>query len=48
MAKKTSTQATLQFKGNAKSSRPGIHSKTEQTKNKGSKNYSKPYGGQGR
>ena len=48
MAKKTSTQAVLLFKLNSKAGRPGVHSKTEQSGNKGSKNYHKPYGGQGR
>jgi hypothetical protein len=48
MAKKTSTQSVLLFKGNTKPGRPGVHSKNAQSKNKGSKNYSKPYGGQGR
>jgi hypothetical protein len=28
--------------------RPGIHAKTKQSSNKGSKNYRKPYKGQGR
>lgn len=32
----------------SKVTRPGIHSKTKQSTNKGSKNYSKPYRGQGR
>jgi hypothetical protein len=27
--------------------RKGVHAKTKQSKNKGSKNYSKPYAGQG-
>jgi len=29
-------------------SRPGIHSKTKTSSNKNSKNYKKPYNGQGR
>lgn len=28
--------------------RPGIHAKTKQSSNKSSKNYTKPYRGQGR
>ena len=31
-----------------KKKRPGIHAKTKQSKNKGSKNYIKAYRGQGR
>jgi hypothetical protein len=31
-----------------KISRPGIHSKTKTSKNKNSKNYKKPYKGQGK
>ncbi len=31
-----------------KISRPGVHSKTKTSKNKKSKNYKKPYKGQGR
>lgn len=31
-----------------KVSRKGIHAKTKQSKNKNSKNYTKPYRGQGR
>ena len=31
-----------------KTKRPGIHAKTKQSKNKGSKNYIKAYRGQGR
>lgn len=29
-------------------SRPGVHAKTKTSKNKNSKNYQKPYKGQGR
>jgi hypothetical protein len=39
--------ATL-FKKKPKVSRPGVHAKTKTSKSKTSKNYSKPYGGQGR
>ena len=31
-----------------KKKRPGVHAKTKQSKNKNSKNYSKPYRGQGK
>jgi hypothetical protein len=31
-----------------KVSRPGVHAKTKTSKNKNSKNYKKPYAGQGR
>jgi hypothetical protein len=45
MAKQTSGGS---FVGSPKKSRPGIHSKTRTSKNKGSKNYTKKYKGQGR
>lgn len=35
------------YKSN-KRKRPGIHAKTKNSKSKGSKNYVKPYRGQGR
>lgn len=35
-------------KTDTKISRPGIHAKTKTSKNKNSKNYDKPYAGQGR
>ena len=44
MAKQTVTL----FKEKSKVSRPGVHSKTKTSKNKNSKNYKKPYGGQGK
>lgn len=31
-----------------KVNRKGVHAKTKQSKNKNSKNYTKPYGGQGK
>ena len=40
--------ATGTFVSAPKVSRPGVHSKTKTSKNKASKNYKKPYGGQGR
>ena len=39
---------TIYFKKNPQVSRNGIHAKTKQSKNKKSKNYTKPYKGQGR
>jgi hypothetical protein len=36
------------FRGNKRVKRPGIQAKTKQSKNKGSKNYVKPYRGQGK
>ena len=47
-AKSKSTTSVKTFKRKNKVSRPGIHAKTKQSKNKNSKNYKKPYGGQGR
>lgn len=36
------------YKLKPKKKRAGVHAKTKQSKNKNSKNYSKPYKGQGR
>lgn len=36
------------FKKKPKVSRPGVHAKTKMSKNKNSKNYSKPYAAQGK
>jgi hypothetical protein len=36
------------YRGGTNKRRKGIHSKTKQSKNKNSKNYSKPYIGQGK
>lgn len=48
-AKKTkSTSVALSFRGKAKRSRKGIHSKNSQSTNKNSKNYFKKNVGQGR
>ena len=44
MAKQTTSSTTVVSK---KVSRPGVHSKTKTSKNKNSKNYKKPYVGQG-
>lgn len=44
---KTNTGAST-FKKKPKVKRPGVHAKTKQSKNKTSKNYKKPYVGQGR
>ena len=41
------SQTTTAFSGSTVS-RPGIHSKTKTSSNKNSKNYKKPYNGQGR
>lgn len=45
---KSKVQKESTFKVKAKVSRAGVHAKTKQSKNKNSKNYSKPYAGQGR
>jgi hypothetical protein len=47
MAKKTTTQVRL-FLAKPRKKRPGIHSKKNHSTNKKSKNYKKPYRGQGR
>lgn len=47
MAKKAKEKNSYAPKGVTKK-RPGIHSKTKTSKLKGSKNYKKPYAGQGR
>jgi len=36
------------FRAKPRHKRPGIHAKTKQSKNKGSKNYFKVYKGQGK
>jgi len=41
-------QTSSTFKKKPKVSRPGVHAKTKTSKNKASKNYSKPYIGQGK
>ena len=41
-------QNMVSFKKKPKVSRPGVHSKTKMSKNKNSKNYSKPYVAQGK
>ncbi len=46
MAAKQSTSSTLRIK--AKISRPGVHTKTKNSRSKFSKNYRKAYTGQGR
>lgn len=45
MAKSTSSGT---FVASPKVSRPGVHAKTKTSKTKNSKNYKKPYKGQGR
>jgi hypothetical protein len=44
---KSSTGFSLKYKEKAKVSRPGVHAKTQTSKNKKSKNYKKLYRGQG-
>jgi hypothetical protein len=39
--------ATTSKREKKKVSRPGVHAKTKSSKNKNSKNYKKPYVGQG-
>jgi hypothetical protein len=41
-------QNATTFKKKPKVSRPGVHAKTKTSKNRNSKNYSKPYVGQGK
>lgn len=50
MAAKTKTKSIQinAYKLKGKVSRPGVEAKTKQSKNKNSKNYVKPYKGQGR
>ncbi len=48
MAKKaTTTTSVSKYKDSAKKKRPGIHAKTKTAGSKKSKNYTKPYKGQG-
>lgn len=47
MAKKSAV-ASVAFKPKGKVNRKGVHAKTKQSKNKNSKNYKKPYVGQGK
>lgn len=48
MAKAKSAKVEIKFKQKPKVSRPGVHAKTKVSKMKQSKNYSKPYKGQGK
>jgi hypothetical protein len=48
MATKTKSVQISSYKLKGKVNRPGIEAKTKQSKNKNSKNYVKPYRGQGR
>ena len=41
-------QTAVVFRKKSKVRRPGVHAKTKTSKNRGSKNYSKPYVGQGK
>ena len=45
---KTNIQKVTTYHENPKVKRPGVHAKTKTSNNKGSKNYVKPYRGQGR
>jgi hypothetical protein len=47
MAKKTAGISISTYRP-TKTTRPGVHAKTKTAKNKHSKNYVKPYRGQGR
>ena len=48
MAVKTKASSGTTVKVKSKVIRPGVHAKTKQSSNKNSKNYSKPYVGQGK
>lgn len=49
MAKKGSnTAVTRTHLSKSKRKNPGVHAKSKTSSNKGSKNYAKPYSGQGR
>lgn len=48
MAKVKSNTIVSKFKQKSKVSRPGVHAKTKTSKLKQSKNYVKPYKGQGK
>lgn len=48
MAKVKSNTIVSKFKKKPKVSRPGVHAKTKTSKLKQSKNYVKPYKGQGK
>ena len=45
---KSKVQKESTFREKPKVTRAGVHAKTKQSKNKKSKNYTKPYAGQGR
>jgi hypothetical protein len=48
MAKTKSQSTASSWHAKPKVKRKGIHAKTKMSKNKGSKNYVKPYRGQGK
>ena len=48
MAAKTKVTSTVTFNVGPKTRRPGVHAKTKQSRAKSSKNYKKPYRGQGK
>lgn len=39
---------SVKFRRRVRNKRPGIHAKCKQSKNKNSRNYVKPYNGQGK
>ena len=45
---KAKAQSSVLFRTKSEVNRPGVHAKTKTSKNKNSKNYKKPYAGQGR
>ena len=45
---KTVTVKVVSYHAHPSIKRPGVHSKNKTSRNKGSKNYVKPYRGQGR
>ncbi len=48
MAKPKAKSSTINVVEKKEINRPGVHAKTKTSKNKNSKNYKKPYRGQGR
>lgn len=45
---KAKINSIIEFRAKSRKKRPGVHAKTKTAKNKHSKNYVKPYRGQGR
>lgn len=48
MAKAKVKEASASFRPKSKVQRRGVHAKTKTSNQKGSRNYKKPYSGQGR